>query len=86
MLKGVGSPHTRPNCVWPISLIIQGLTTDNKSEIENILDMLCASHAGTYYMHESINCDDPAIFSRKWFAWANSLFSELVLKYVKEFC
>ncbi|MBE5734418.1 MAG: glycoside hydrolase family 125 protein [Clostridiales bacterium] len=86
ILKGVGSPHTRPNCVWPIALIIQGLTTDNKSEIENILDMLCASHAGTYYMHESINCDDPAIFSRKWFAWANSLFSELVLKYVKEFC
>ena len=82
ILKGVGSPHTRPDCVWPISLIMQGLTTTDKAEIEEILQMLCNSHAGTYFMHESINCNDQTIFSRKWFAWANSLFSELVIKYI----
>ena len=43
--------------------------------------MLVASHAGTYFMHESINCNDEYKFSRSWFAWANSIFSELVLKY-----
>jgi meiotically up-regulated gene 157 (Mug157) protein len=32
-------------------------------------------------MHESIDANNPEKFSRTWFAWANSIFSELVLKY-----
>ncbi|AZI44785.1 metal-independent alpha-mannosidase (plasmid) [Deinococcus psychrotolerans] len=35
--------------------------------------------AGTHLMHESFNVDDPAIFTREWFGWANSLFSKLML-------
>jgi hypothetical protein len=31
-------------------------------------------------MHESFNKDDPSKFTRAWFAWANTLFGELVLK------
>jgi len=31
-------------------------------------------------MHEAFDADDPSIFSRPWFAWANSLFGELMLK------
>jgi meiotically up-regulated gene 157 (Mug157) protein len=42
--------------------------------------MLQATHAGTGFMHESFNCDDPSKFTRSWFAWANSLFGELILK------
>ena len=37
------------------------------------------THAGTGFMHESFNKDNPADFSRKWFAWANTLFGELVI-------
>ena len=81
VLKGIGSPHTPKDRVWPIALVMQGLTSDSKEEIEEILDMLVNSHAGTYFMHESIDVDDPSKFSRTWFAWANSIFSELVLKY-----
>jgi meiotically up-regulated gene 157 (Mug157) protein len=29
-------------------------------------------------MHESFNPNKPAQFTRPWFAWANSLFAELV--------
>jgi meiotically up-regulated gene 157 (Mug157) protein len=29
-------------------------------------------------MHESFNPNRPAQFTRPWFAWANSLFAELV--------
>jgi len=60
---------------------MQGLTTDSKEEVEEILDMLVKSHADTFFMHESINVNDPYDFTRTWFAWANSIFSELVLKY-----
>jgi len=46
-----------------------------------MLSMMATSHAGTYFMHESINANNEYEFSREWFAWANSIFSELVLKY-----
>ena len=55
VLKGIGSPHTPENRVWPIAIVLQGLTSDSKEEIEEILDMLVNSHAGTFFMHESIN-------------------------------
>jgi len=31
-------------------------------------------------MHESFNKDDPKKFTRKWFAWVNNLFGDLILK------
>ncbi|HOI49663.1 MAG TPA: glycoside hydrolase family 125 protein [Prolixibacteraceae bacterium] len=42
------------------------------------------SDAGTGFMHESFHKDDPKNFTRHWFAWANTLFGELVLKLVRE--
>ena len=42
--------------------------------------MLVSAHAGTGFMHESFHKDDATKFTRKWFAWANTLFGELVLK------
>lgn len=80
-LHGIGSPHTERGFVWPISLALQGLTSHDPAEVEEVLSMLTSSHAGTYFMHESINANNEYEFSREWFAWANSIFSELVLKY-----
>jgi meiotically up-regulated gene 157 (Mug157) protein len=30
-------------------------------------------------MHEAFNKDDPKKFTRAWFAWANTIFGELIL-------
>ena len=31
-------------------------------------------------MHESFHKDDPTKFTRKWFAWANTLFGEMIMR------
>lgn len=76
--SGVGSPHTPRGYVWPIALIMQALTTDDANEQHALLRTLAATTAGTGYMHESFAVDEPSAFTRTWFAWANSLFGELV--------
>jgi len=78
--RGLGSPHTGPGRVWHIGIIMQALTTDDPGEVEECLEMLKRTHAGTYLMHESFDPDDPSEYTRSWFAWANSLFAELMLK------
>ena len=39
-----------------------------------------ATDAGTGLMHEGFHKDDPARFTRPWFAWANSMFAEFVMR------
>lgn len=77
---GIGSPHTPPEFIWHIALCIQGITTNNKEEINEILNTLINSDGDTLYMHEGFHKDDPKNFTRDWFAWANSLFADFVYK------
>lgn len=82
--SGIGSPHTPRGFIWPMSLIVQALTSTNDTEIQNCLGMLKASTAGTNFMHESFNPKNPTEFTRPWFAWANSLFGQLMMKLIDE--
>lgn len=83
--EGYGSPHTGKEGIWPMGIILRALTSNDKKEVASCLHMLKATHAGTGFMHESFNKDNPADFSRKWFAWANTLFGELILKVDRDF-
>jgi len=78
--EGIGGPHAGLDMVWPISIIIRGLTSHDSQEIAKCLKQLQRCHAGTGFMHESFHKDDESKYTRKWFAWANTLFGELVLK------
>ncbi len=73
---GIGSPHTPHGYIWHIALSMQGLTTTDPTEIRTILNMLAATDADTGYMHEGFDANDPAQYTRPWFAWSNSLFAE----------
>lgn len=77
--EGIGGPHKGLGMIWPMSIIVRAMTTENDDEIRQCLRWLKTTHAGTGFMHESFNQDDPARFSRSWFAWANGLFGELIL-------
>jgi hypothetical protein len=77
---GPGGPHVGMGMIWPLGLIVQGLTSTNGREIRQCLITLQKTHAETGFMHEAFNKDDPSKFTRPWFAWANTIFGELVLK------
>eukprot|EP01114_Cavostelium_apophysatum_P003010 TRINITY_DN1271_c0_g1_i1.p1 TRINITY_DN1271_c0_g1~~TRINITY_DN1271_c0_g1_i1.p1 ORF type:complete len:512 (-),score=116.69 TRINITY_DN1271_c0_g1_i1:1526-3061(-) len=81
---GVGSPHIGLGHIWPMSIIVQALTSSNDGEIMTCLDFLKNSTAGTGFMHESFNQDDVNDFTRPWFAWMNSFFGELILTIASE--
>ena len=76
--KGIGSPHTGKDKIWHISLTMQILTSTDKDEIDYCLKTISETHAGTNFMHESFNKDNPEDFTRTWFAWANSLFAQML--------
>jgi meiotically up-regulated gene 157 (Mug157) protein len=40
---------------------------------------MAASDAGTGFMHEGFDADDPNNYTRPWFAWANAMYAELAL-------
>ncbi len=76
--KGIGSPHTPPRYIWHIGLTMQIITSNDEEEIERCLSMIASSHAGTNFMHEGFDVDDPNRFTRPWFAWANTLFAQML--------
>ncbi|MGA7411283.1 MAG: glycoside hydrolase family 125 protein [Bryobacteraceae bacterium] len=78
--EGLGGPHTGLNMIWPLGIITRALTSQDEQEIANCLATLKATHAGTGFMHESFSKDDATKFTRAWFAWANTLFGELILR------
>jgi meiotically up-regulated gene 157 (Mug157) protein len=77
--EGIGGPHEGANMIWPMSQIIYALTSSSTVEIRNALRMIKLSSAGTGFIHESYFKNDPKNFTRSWFAWANTLFGELVI-------
>jgi len=78
--EGIGGPHVGMDYIWPMSIIIRALTSNSRAEVARCLHWLKTTHAGTGFMHESFNKNNPADFTRKWFAWANTLFGELIIK------
>lgn len=82
--EGVGGPHVGMDYIWPMSITMRALTSTEDAEILSCLKMLRNTTAGTNFMHEAFHKDDPAKFTRPWFAWANTLFGELVLKIHEE--
>jgi len=77
--EGIGGPHQGMDYIWPMSLIVRGLTATDDATILQCLATLKRTHAGTGFIHEAFEKDDPAKFTRDWFAWANGLFGEFIL-------
>jgi meiotically up-regulated gene 157 (Mug157) protein len=77
--RGIGSAHTTDGYVWPLALIMQGLTSTSDSERRDVLSQLLASDPGDHLLHESFDPNNPTKFTRQDFGWPNALFSEFVM-------
>ncbi|CAG8949318.1 hypothetical protein HYFRA_00004944 [Hymenoscyphus fraxineus] len=76
--SGIGGPHVGLEHAWPMSLLLQAMTSEDDEEIKECLQkVLSASRLGL--IHESINVNRLRDFTRSWFAWANSVFAQTIL-------
>ncbi len=82
--EGIGGPHVGYDMVWPMSIIMRAMTSTDDQEIKWCIKTLRNTDADTGFMHETFHKDDPKNFTRSWFAWANTLFGELILKVINE--
>jgi len=82
--EGIGSIHVDIDMIWPMAITMRALTSTDNDEISTALAMLKNTHGGTGFMHETFHKDNPKNFSREWFAWANTLFGELIYTLHKE--
>ena len=82
--EGIGGPHIGSGYIWPMSILMRGLTSNSDEEISHCLQMLCTTTGGTHFMHEAFQMDNAKDYTRPWFAWANGLLGELVLKLRRE--
>ena len=81
---GIGGPHIGPDYIWPMSIMMRAFTSQDDNEIRDCIIQLMTTDAGTGFMHESFHVDNPAHFTREWFAWQNTLFGELILKLIDD--
>ncbi|MDY3978647.1 MAG: glycoside hydrolase family 125 protein [Tidjanibacter sp.] len=82
--EGIGGPHIGYDMIWPMSIMMRAFTSTDDAEIKESIEMLMSTDAGTGFIHESFHKDDPQNFTRKWFAWQNTLFGELILRLVAD--
>ena len=82
--EGIGGPHIGYDMIWPMSLIMKAMTSNDNNEIKYCVKTLRDTDGNLGFMHESFNKDNPEKFTRSWFAWANTLFGELILKLIND--
>lgn len=76
---GIGGPHVGLENAWPMALLVQAQTTDSDAELMEAIDLVRDSSL-LGLVHESINVNNIKQYTRPWFAWANSLFGQTILK------
>ncbi len=82
--EGIGGPHVALDMIWPMSITMKGLTSNDEREIKWCIETLKTTHGDTGFMHETFHKNDPKDFTREWFAWANTLFGEFLWKTYQE--
>lgn len=76
---GIGGPHIGIENAWPLSLLVQAMTSDDDDEIVTAVEAVLKANAREGLIHESVNVARVTDYTRPWFAWANSVFAQTIL-------
>lgn len=76
--EGIGGPHVGIKHAWPMSVLVQIMTSEDDEEIKRLFDLV-KNNAQLGLIHESVNVNRPGDYTRSWFAWANSVFAEAII-------
>ncbi|HME80907.1 MAG TPA: glycoside hydrolase family 125 protein [Candidatus Eremiobacteraceae bacterium] len=77
---GLGSPHTPTGWVWPLGLIVRGVTSDSPADTLSSIRVVTSTMHGEALFHESFDPDNPERFTRTSFGWAEAAFAELIFR------
>lgn len=77
--SGIGGPHIDVWNPWPMSQVSNIFGTNDDEEILTSLYTIVNNTGGLGLIHESIDIYNVSRYTRPWFAWANSYFSEMLL-------
>jgi uncharacterized protein len=75
-LKGLGSPHTARNFVWPLATAVEALTAEGDDSVvrqASLLRDLLKMASGNGLAHESVHVDNLDTITRPEFGWANAM-------------
>ena len=78
--SGLGSSHTPTGWVWPLGMIAQALTSQDRNEIATLIGAIAATGSSDHLIHESFDPNDPSRFTRSEFGWANAAYAELLFR------
>ncbi|KIV87864.1 hypothetical protein PV11_03382 [Exophiala sideris] len=81
--SGIGGPHIGLRNAWPMSVLVQAMTSTDDAEIVECLDRVKnVSVFGlineSVDVHRGVRPNGDGM-TRSWFAWANSVFAQTVL-------
>lgn len=85
---GVGGPHIGLRNAWPMSVLMQAMTSDHDGEILDCLDRV--KNVSIFgLINESVDVERGVRpggdgMTRSWFAWANSVFAQTILWLVEK--
>ncbi|WIA31767.1 hypothetical protein OEZ86_002639 [Tetradesmus obliquus] len=72
-LRGLGSPHTDSQFVWPLATAVEALTSNSTAQQAELLRMLLKMAFGNGLVHESVHVSSISRFTRPEFGWANAM-------------
>jgi meiotically up-regulated gene 157 (Mug157) protein len=77
--SGIGSEHTPAGYIWPLAMIMQGITEKDPAKVKQQVKELLACDPGDHLLHESFDPDDQKKYTRPDFGWPNALFAEFIM-------
>jgi uncharacterized protein len=76
---GIGGPHIGLKNAWPMSLLVQAMTSNDEVEIMQCVEAV-KNMSLLGLVNESVDVEHGALaVTRSWFAWANSVFAQTIL-------